>query len=176
MLLYQITRHGLPSHMRDTPSVSLSGIDLEVHFLETHKEAIVNIMATATTAKTWLNVMEHMSARGMKSKQPSGKNEGDVIRFLNNGYSLADDLPSLMQSVNHRKAVKNTGNKHLDAYLKMRNTVRNDFPKGYTIARLDTPHLDILLPNDGREHPSFAMIQTAELGEAYSGSPGASLA
>ena len=120
--------------------------------------------------------MEHMTAEGDKSAKPAGKNEGDVIRFLNNGYSLADDLPSLMQSVNHRKAVKNTGNKHLDAYLKMRNTVRNDFPKGYTIARLDTPHLDILLPNDGREHPSFAMIQTAELGEAYSGSPGASLA
>jgi hypothetical protein len=176
MLLYQITRHGLSSHIRDAPSVSFDGADAQVHFMESHKEAILNIMATATTANTWANVMEHMSTDGDKSIQTPGKNEGDVIRFLNNGYSLAENLPSLMQSVNQRKEVKETGNKHLDAYLKMRNKVRNDFPKGYTVARLDTPHLDIVLPLDGREHPNFAQIQTAELGEAYAGDSGANVA
>jgi hypothetical protein len=175
MLLYQITRHGMPSHMSDTPSVSFAGLDAEVHFLETHKSAILNIMATATTARTWVNVMEHMSARGLKSKQDPGKNEGEVVRFLNNGYLLAENLPSLMQAVNQRKEVKDTGNQHLDAYMKIRNKVRNDFPKGYTVARLDTPHLDIVLPYDGREHPSFAEIQTAELGEAYAGDVGANV-
>ncbi|MBI5925449.1 MAG: hypothetical protein HY836_07585 [Aquabacterium sp.] len=175
MLLYQITRHDLTSHMRDVPSVSFDGVDAQVHFMETHKEAIINIMATATTARTWENVMEHMTADGDKSSRPAGKNEGDVIRFLNNGYSLVQDLPSLMQAMNQRKEVKESGNKHLDAYLKMRNKVRNDFPKGYTVARLDSSHLDIILPNDGREHPDFAGVQTVGIGEAYAGDPGSSL-
>jgi len=175
MLLYHITRHGLASHVRDAPSVSFEGTDTQVHFLETHKEAVLNIMATATTARTWVNVMEHMSDGGLKSSQAPGKNEGDVIRFLNNGYSLAEDLPSLMLDMNKRKEVKETGNRHLDTYLKMRNKVRNDFPKGYTVVRLDTPQLDIVLPKDGREHPSFAGIRTAGIGEAYAGDAGASL-
>lgn len=174
MLLYQITRHGMPSHMRDLPGVQLSGWDPEIHFLPAHKEAVNNIMATVQTAKEWVNVMEHMTEDGEKSVNSAGKNEGDVIRFLNNGLSLAEDLPLLMQDVNKRKEVKNTGNTYLDAYLKMRSLVRNDFPKGYQVSRLDTPHLDLVLPADGREHPGFAVIQTAELGEAYAGDPGVS--
>jgi hypothetical protein len=172
MLLYQITRHGMPSHLRDTPGMQLSGLNPEIHFLPTHKEAINNIMATVQTAKEWVNVMEHMTADGDKSTIAAGNQEGDVIRFLNNGLSLVENLPSLMLAVNQRKEVKDTGNALLDAYLKMRNLVRNDFPKGYQVVRLDTPHLDIRLPSNGREHPSFAVIQTAELGEAYAGDPG----
>jgi hypothetical protein len=45
--------------------------------------------ATVQTAREWVNVMEHMSADGEKSERPPGKNEGNVIRFLNNGYSLS---------------------------------------------------------------------------------------
>lgn len=176
MLVYQIVRHGLPSHLRDIPSIGFGGINPELHFLPSHKEAVNNIMATVQTAREWVNVMEHMSADGEKSEHAPGKNEGDVIRFLNNGYSLAEELPSLMKEVNERKDVKGTGNQYLDAYLKMRNEVRNDFPKGYQVVRLDTPHLDIVLPGDGREHPSFASVQTAQIGEAYAGDPGASLA
>jgi hypothetical protein len=172
MLLYQITRHGIPSHMRDTPGMQLSGLNPEIHFLPMHKEAVNNIMATVQTAREWVNVMEHMTADGEKSIIATGKQEGDVIRFLNNGLSLVENLPSLMLAVNQRKEVKDTGNALLDAYLKMRNLVRNDFPKGYQVVRLDTPHLDIRLPSNGREHPSFAVIQTAELGEAYEGDPG----
>lgn len=89
------------------------------------------------------------------------------MRFLNNGLPLVEDLTLLMTDVNRRKE-KNTGNALLDAYLKM----RNDFPKGYQVVRLDVPYLDIKLPNDGREHPSFAVIQTAEIGEAYASDPG----
>lgn len=172
MLLYQITRHGMPTHMRDIPGIQVSGYNPEIHFHPAHKEAINNIMATVQTAREWINVMEHMTADGTKSVTATGRLEGDVIRFLNNGYSLAEDLPSLMQDINQRRHVKDTGNAHLDAYLKLRNQVRNDFPKGYQVVRLDTPHLDILLPGDGREHPYFATIQTAELGEAYAGDPG----
>ena len=95
---------------------------------------------------------------------------------LYHGLTLAEDLPSLMRDVSQRKAIKDTGNAFLDAYLKMRNLVRNDFPKGYQVSRLDTPHLDVVLPADGREHPSFAHIQTAELGEAYAGDTGVSTA
>ncbi|MFT3858954.1 MAG: hypothetical protein QM742_16130 [Aquabacterium sp.] len=171
MLLYQITRHGMPSHLRDAPGLAWS----EVHFLPSHKEAVNHIMATVQTAREWMNVMEHMSMDGEKAPSP-GKSEGDVIRFLNNGLSLAEDLPSLMLDVNQRKEVKDTGNAHLNAYLNMRNKVRHDFPKGYQVVRLDTPHLDIVLPADGREHPAFAVFKTAELGEAYASDPGVSVA
>jgi hypothetical protein len=175
MLVYQIVLHGVPSHMRDTPSLSFEGINLELHFLPSHKQAVNNIMATVQTAREWVNVMEHMSVDGEKSERPPGKNEGNVLRFLNNGYSLVEDLPSLIKDVNKREEVKQTGNQYLDAYLKMRNEVRNDFPKGYQVVRLDSPHLDLVLPGDGREHPSFASAQTAQLGEAYAGDPGSSI-
>ncbi len=176
MLLYQITRHGTVSHLRDAPSIGGAGLfPDEVHFMPSHKEAINHIMATVQTAREWTNVMEHMTEDGEKSPYPVGRNEGDVIRFLNNGISLVEDLPVLMREMNQRKDVKKTDNTYLDAYLEMRNKARNDFPKGYTVVRLDAPHLDLVLPGDGREHPQFAYLQTAEVGEAYAGDVGGSL-
>lgn len=81
-----------------------------------------------------------------------------------------------MNRINAGSEVKQTGNEHLNAYLKLRNKLRKTFPKGYQMVRLDTPHIDITLPDDGRRHPRFAQIETASLGEAYAGDPGASTA
>jgi hypothetical protein len=174
MLLYQITRHGMPSHMRDTPSVDGSLFDLEVHYLDLHKEAVCAIMSSVPTVDAWENVMQHMTTRGAKSERSAGKNEGDVLRFLNNGISLAD-LPDVMDRLNRTQPVMapgstetGTGNRYLDQYLKLRAKIKGKFPKGYTIASV------IGSPLEG-DHPLFGEIQTACLGEAFPGDAGSSV-
>jgi hypothetical protein len=174
MLLYQITRHGTPSHMRDTPSVEGSLVDFEVHYLDRHKEAVCAIMSAVPTVDAWENVMQHMTVRGEKSGRSAGKSEGDVLRFLNNGMSLAD-LPDVMDRLNRTQPVmeavstkKGTGNRYLDEYLKSRAKLKGKFPKGYTIASV------IGSPLEG-DHPLFGEIQTACLGEAYAGDAGSSV-
>jgi hypothetical protein len=175
MLLYQVTRHGTPTHMRDAPSVEGSLLNPEVHYTDRHKEAVCAIMSVVPTVDGWENVMQHMTARGEKSGRSAGKNEGDVLRFLNNGISLAD-LPDVMDRLNRTlpsmEAVstkKGTGNRYLDEYLKSRAKLKGKFPKGYTIASV------IGSPLEG-DHPLFGEIQTACLGEAFAGDAGSSIA
>lgn len=188
MLLYQITRHGMPSHARNLPEIGGSLVNPEVHYLPNHKKAVCTIIKTIQTAAEWDNVMQHMTAEGIKSSRASGQNEGDVVRFLNNGLSLAEDLPSIFdamnrmvpppagQPTNDKSDKPSSGNSHLDDYLKCRGKLMDKFPKGYKVAVLDTPAFDMLAAMDGNYHPQFAEIQTACIGEAYSGDPGSSLA
>lgn len=185
MLLYQLTRHGTPSHLRDIPGANLSAdalLNPEVHYLPTHKQAVCKIMATVLTAPGWDNVMQHMTAQGTKSSRAAGKNEGDVLRFLNDGISLAD-LPSVFEALNETGPVAKpvskqtgSGNKYLDTYLKYRAALRKKFPKGYRIAALDTREFQMYPENEDAIHPWFGLIQTAGLGEAMAGDPGSSLA
>ncbi len=178
MLLYQITRHGMPSHGRDAPSVNLGKgkwYDPEVHYLPDHKEAVCNIMATVQTVACWDNVMQHMSSRGTKTIRQSGSNEGDVMRFLNSGISLAD-LPSVFERLNVAAPITKksnqtdvSGNKFIDRYLTMRGKLLEKFPKGYKVARLDTPQFEIYASLDGGRHIKFGEIETAGLGEAMKG-------
>lgn len=184
MLLYQITRHGLPSHGRDIPSANLSEgtwFDPEIHYLPTHKQAVCNIMATVQTAACWDNVMQHLTARGSMSSENSGRNEGNVLRFLNDGISLAN-LPSAferlnrtMPSIEAESDRKGSGNKYLDQYLKMRGKLLDKFPKGYQIVRTDTPQFEMYAALDGGRDVRFGEIQTAGSGEAMTGGPGSSL-
>jgi hypothetical protein len=139
-------------------------------------------MATVPTAPGWDNVMQHMTAQGAKSSRPSGKNEGDVLRFLNDGISLAD-LPSVFEALNEPGPVakpvsdkKGTGNKYLDTYLKYRGALREKFPKGYRIAAIDSPAFQMYPADEDARHPEFGVIRTAGLGEAMVGDPGSSLA
>jgi len=185
MLIYQITRHASPTHMRDIPWANLSDgtwTNPEVHYLPDHKAAICKIMSTVLTASGWDNVMQHMTERGDRSSRDSGKNEGDVLRFLNDGVSLAD-LPSVFDALNETGPVakpmgkdKGTGNKYLDKYLKYRAALREKFPKGYRIAALDTPEFRMYPTDQDARHPEFGRIYTAGLGEAMAGDPGSSLA
>jgi len=184
MLLYQLTRHGTPSHLRDIPGANLSEgtwLNPEIHYLPSHKQAVCKIMATVLTASCWDNVMQHMTAQGTKSARPSGKNEGDVLRFLNDGISLAD-LPSVFEALNETGPVakpvskeKGSGNKYLDTYLKYRAALREKFPKGYRIAALDSREFELYPLDEDAQHPRFGVIQTAGLGEAMAGDPGSSL-
>ena len=185
MLLYQITRHGVPSHGRDGPSANLSEgtwFNPEIHFLPTHKQAACNIMATVQTAACWDNVMQHMSTDGAKSAHNAGRNEGDVLRLLNDGISLAD-LPSVFTKLNSSSVVKpvtgikvGSGNKYIDQYLTMRNTLLDKFPKGYQIVRTDSQAFELYAALDGGRHAQFGEIQTAGLGEVMKGDSGSSLA
>jgi len=182
MLLYQITRHSKFTHARDMPSANLSEgswTDPEIHYLPLHKQAICNVVATIQTAACWDNVMQHMSAAGSKTPRGAGSNEGDVLRVLNDGVSLAN-LPSVFEGLNESGPVmrsasdkKGSGNKYLDRYLTMRAKLMDKFPKGYKIARLDSSQFDLLAAIDGGRHPEFGEIRTAGLGEAMPGDPGA---
>jgi hypothetical protein len=88
--------------LRDFPGANISEgtlLDPEIHYLPSHKQAVCKIMATVLTASCWENVMQHMTTRGTRSSKNAGSNEGDVLRFLNDGISLAD-LPSVFQALN----------------------------------------------------------------------------
>jgi hypothetical protein len=182
MLLYQITRHGLPSHARDLPGLEGSVLDPEIHYMPTHKKAVCTIMKTVQTAKEWDNVMQHMTHDGTKGLKSSGECEGDVLRFLNNGVRLSD-LPSVFERLNRSISVvepvsnkKGSGNTYLDDYLKCRGRLIDKFPQGYKVAALDTPEFEMLAALDGSRHPQFAVIETACVGEAFAGDPGSSVA
>jgi len=176
MLLYQITRHGTPSHARDLPSSKESTLlDLQIHYLSSHKDAVCKILEGVQTAREWANVMEHMSARGTKVAD-AGKKEGDVVRFLNNGVSLAD-LPPVMSRMNQAttkpqaKDSPTTGNAFLDRYLKKRDSLIDQFPKGYQVAQL-MPYGGNGMHRNGQPAVDFAQIETLGIGEAMSGDPG----
>ncbi|WP_396269757.1 hypothetical protein [Ideonella sp.] len=189
MLLFQITRHGMPSHLHDTPSMGGSVFSPEIHYLETHKKAVCTIMKTVQTAPEWANVMQHMTARGEKSNEPLGKMEGNVLRFLNNGHLLAD-LPSVFERLNAALPLPvkppatgktaadpgSSGNTYLDEYLKYRSKCLGEFPKGYKVAAMDNPAFDLLASAQGTPSLDFADVKTAGLGEAFAGDPGSSLA
>jgi hypothetical protein len=175
MLLYQIIHHSMATHMRDTPRTGGSLLHPELHYMPHHKQAILNVMAGVGTVSGWENTMQHISTDGSKSAQDPGKNEGDVLRFLNDGKLLVD-LPRVMKKLNQGQTVQNTGNEYLDKYLDMRARRMFKFPKGYKIARLDDSKYDLLMRFDGLEHPRFAMIDTRGVGEAWAGDPGSLMA
>ncbi len=163
MLLYQVTRHGMPSHMRSPPSVSVKDYDLEVHYLPRHKEAVCAIMKSVNTVSAWSNTMQHMSKDGQKSSQDPGVNEGHVLRFLNNGLSLAN-LPPLAAQLSRNPALcfAPTGNAHLDKYLDWRSRLLDVFPKGYLIAQHGTVEFSLLAGHDGLVHQTFAQAIVIE--------------
>ena len=182
MLLYQITRHGVASHARDLPSPGGALDEWQLHFLPNHKKAICTIMKTVQTKAEWDNVMQHMTSQGTKSDKPAGENEGDVLRFLNNGVSLPP-LGPIFERLNRTlpwlesvSGKKGTGNAFLDEYLGYRSKPMDDFPRGYKIASLDTPAFGLLRAHDGAPHPQFCVVETKCLGEAFPGDPGSSVA
>jgi hypothetical protein len=160
MLLYAITRHGKYSHSLDTPSMGGGWTDVDVHYMPSHKQAIINILAPVQTRNEWWNVMQHMTAQGTKSATP-GKNEGDVARFLNNGKFLRDDLPSLFSQINKGSAIKTADmdNSYLQKFMKFRESLIGEFPKGYKVAQNGTPEFERLASLDGQIAETFAMAE-----------------
>ncbi|MFT3734399.1 MAG: hypothetical protein QM776_05170 [Rhodocyclaceae bacterium] len=183
MLLYQITRHDAATHSRDIPSVE-TGKDWynpEVHYLDAHKKAVLKILAPIQTRAEWANVMQHMTTNGERvlgdatkprsAQEPprtNGEAEGDVLRFLNYGKSLTEDLKSIFSDLNLSGALMtskdepDTGNNYINAYLKKRKELVNAFPKGYKVAMSEFD-FDMLRAVNGKQHVMFAMSDPAPL-------------
>ena len=164
MLLYAITRHYPETHTHDLPTVKREGWDLQAHMLPSHKQAILNVMAGVNARAEWANVMEHMSIDGRKRNDP-GKAEGDVLRFLNYGYSLNSNLDRVFDNINAHPdwTPSDVGNTYLTEYLAHRRKLTEEFPRGYEVALYGTPEYERLLELDGQESPTFAAIAPQEM-------------
>ncbi|MCW7538458.1 hypothetical protein OOT46_11465 [Aquabacterium sp. A7-Y] len=167
MLLYEITRHSTFSHFRAFPGLAGSDrSDVQVHYLDSHKQAIINILKPVQIVDEWNNVMQHMTRDGQKDDQrPRGQNEGEVMRFLNNGVSLTEDLNQLIRNINTpaKPGGEKTGNHYLDEFLKMRKALLKEFPKGYKAQLNGTPAWSVYAMKDGMVHSHFALADPAHL-------------
>ncbi|WP_341676408.1 hypothetical protein [Niveibacterium sp. SC-1] len=167
MLLYLITRHCFANHMRALPSVSTGKHwnDPEFHLMDSHKAAVLAILQPISTRDEWANVMQHMSTNGSKIIGPAGKQEGDILRFLNYGYSLAENLETLIDQLNAGGPITSpakepdTGNKYLDEFFKKRRDLLKSFPKGYKVAGYSREAFRLLAAIDGQASPQFALAE-----------------
>ncbi|PLK47315.1 hypothetical protein [Uliginosibacterium sp. TH139] len=161
MLLYQMTRHWAYDHAGDTPAVKREGTGYlpNIHFLDRRKQAILKILTPVQLAKEWENVFQHMTAKGTKiAKGDAGHNEGDVLRLLNNGLNLSDDLQKAFTNTNAGKnaANKEMDNPYLTKFFEMKARLKGKFPKGYKVAMNDTPAFNI---SGEKTSPSFALAE-----------------
>ncbi|WP_237384670.1 DNA repair protein [Xanthomonas oryzae] len=166
MLLYALTRHDWATHWNDAPEVKYKGMDMQVHYLNDHKQAVINIMKCVKLRPEWSNVMQHMTIDGLKGGDP-GKAEGDVMRFLNYGISLNPDLKGgVFDPLNDKpdSTPKDAQNTYLQDYLKHRSTLMGVYPKGYEVASLNEMDGAQLAMLDGQESPMFAAIDPQYLG------------
>jgi hypothetical protein len=166
MLLYALTRHDWATHWNDAPEVKYKGMDMQVHYLNEHKQAVINVMKCVKLRPEWSNVMQHMTIDGLKGGDP-GKAEGDVMRFLNYGISLNPDLKGgVFDPLNDKPdwTPKDAQNTYLEDYLKHRSTLMGAYPKGYEVASLNEMDGAQLAMLDGQESPMFAAIDPQYLG------------
>ncbi|HSD36564.1 MAG TPA: hypothetical protein VLC92_03585 [Rhodocyclaceae bacterium] len=164
MLLYQLTRHWAYDHARDTPTVKREGNGYlpNIHFLDRRKQAILKILTPVQLTTEWENVFQHMTADGSKiAEGDAGHNEGDVLRLLNNGLNLSDDLQKAFANTNAGKnaANKNLDNPYLTKYFEMKRKLKGSFPKGYNVAMNDTPAFGI---TGEKPSPSFALAEITD--------------
>ncbi|WP_235429041.1 hypothetical protein [Xanthomonas oryzae] len=166
MLLYVLTRHDWATHWNDAPEVKYKGMDMQVHYLNEHKQAVINVMKCVKLRPEWSNVMQHMTIDGRKGTDP-GKADGDVMRFLNYGISLNPDLKGgVFDPLNDKPdwTPKDAQNTYLQDYLKHRSTLMGAYPKGYEVASLNEMDGAQLAMLDGQESPMFAAIDPQYLG------------
>lgn len=158
MLLYQLTRHDWASHGRSTPSLNLLTIDPQVHYMDINKQAVLAVFKCVRTVSEWGNVLEHMNEGGRKSAA-AGRAEGDVLRFLNYGISLTEDLQGdVFDALNAGRELKASGNSYIDEYMKHRARLVGQYPKGYEVATLDNMNQQMLASLDGSTSSEFAML------------------
>ncbi|OLH73508.1 DNA repair protein, partial [Xanthomonas oryzae pv. oryzae] len=159
-------RHDYATHWNDAPQVKYKGMDMQVHYLNEHKQAVINVMKCVKLRPEWSNVMQHMTIDGRKGGDP-GKADGDVMRFLNYGISLNPDLKGgVFDPLNDKpdSTPKDAQNTYLEDYLKHRSTLMGAYPKGYEVASLNEMDGTQLAMLDGQESPMFAAIDPQYLG------------
>ncbi|MGE8224150.1 MAG: DNA repair protein [Stenotrophomonas sp.] len=162
MLLYQLTRHDWASHTRSTPSVNILTTDPQIHYMDINKVAIVNIFKCVRTVSEWGNALEHMTVDGRKAGG-AGKAEGDILRFLNYGVSLTDDIKGdVFDVLNSGGEIKAVGNKYIEDYSKHRSRLLGQYPKGYEVASIDSMDLQMLAQVDGSVSSLFAVMDDSD--------------
>lgn len=171
MLLHAITRHYPETHLRDAPKVE-GLLDPQVHFLDQHKEAVLNILGPVHTRAEWSNVFQHMSESSVKlGDEDAGQREGDVCRFLDYGWSLNGDLGAVFAKMNSQPGWQpekgRVGNSYLEKYLDKRSKLMKTFPKGYRVAGFDSKRFDMLCGLNGCMHEMFAQVEPAEALEEW---------
>ncbi len=158
MLLHQLIHHDWASHTRDLPSVGIGWDDVQVHYMEQHKEAALNIFKCVRTISEWSNVLQHMTPEGGKAGN-AGQAEGDVLRFLNYGISLTKDLGGdVFDMLNKGDKPKDMDNRYIEDYIAHRNRLLGAYPKGYEVATLDHMDTNMLAHLDGQDSAMFAMM------------------
>lgn len=165
LLLYAITRHSWMTHMQNP--VDIEGVlDPQMHYLPEHKKAVIRVIKGITLASEWEAMFQHMTAEGEPSDEKPGKLEGDVIRFLNYGVSLSDDLKGqVIDPINAEGEAPSgpLGNSYLEQFLAHRNRLLGSFPKGYELADLQMMDVDTFLALDGKDAPTFASLDGSYL-------------
>ena len=158
MLLYQLTRHDWASHKQDMPFANIGWADIQLHYMDQHKDAVINVFKCVRTVAEWNNVLQHMTPDGRKART-AGKAEGDVLRFLNYGKWLTDDLDGdVFEVLNNRGKLKSVGNRYIEEYAAHRHRLLGNYPKGYEVATLDGMDSTMLAQIDGQDSTMFAMM------------------
>lgn len=160
MLLYAITRHNWMTHMKNPAEIE-GMLDPQIHFLPDHKKAVIRVLKGVSLVSEWQVMLQHMTADGEPSREEIGKLEGDVMKFLNYGRSLSDDLKGkVFDPINAEgdASSDSLGSSYLEQFLAHRRRLLGSFPKGYEVAHLQIMDDDVLLALDGRDAATFATI------------------
>ncbi|MFV1845270.1 DNA repair protein [Stenotrophomonas maltophilia] len=160
MILYAITRHDWVTHMKN-PAEFEGVLDPQLHYLPDHKRAVIRVIKGISLVSEWQAMFQHMTADGEPSGEEVGKLEGDVMKFLNYGRSLADDLRSkVIDPINADGDVSSEGlgSSYLEQFIAHRRRLLGRFPKGYEVTQLQMMDVDALLALEGREAATFASI------------------
>ncbi len=160
MLLYAITRHNWTTHMKSPAQVE-GVLDPQMHYLPDHKKAVIRVVKGITLVSEWEAMFRHMTEDGEPSSELPGNLEGDVMRFLNYGRSLSDDLKGkIFDPINTEGDApsEGLGSNYLEPFLAHRRRLLGTFPKGYEVAQLQGMEIDAILALDGRDAPAFARL------------------
>ncbi|WP_312735285.1 DNA repair protein [Stenotrophomonas sp.] len=160
MLLYAITRHNWTTHMKSPAQVE-GVLDPQMHYLPDHKKAVIRVIKGITLVSEWEVMFRHMTEEGEPSSELPGNLEGDVMRFLNYGRSLSDDLKRrIFDPINTEGDApsEGLGSNYVEQFLAHRRRLLGAFPKGYEVAQLQGMEIDALLALDGRDAPTFASL------------------
>lgn len=168
MLLYALTRHDWAAHWLDMPKVQF--LSAEVHYLDAHKDAILNVFRCVRQVDEWTNTLQHMTIDGSRltkeaarkidpkvnlktDQEVMGWAEGNIMRFLNYGRNLVGDLKGdVFDFLNANPGWRpdDVGNSYLQDYLEHRQGLLGVFPKGFHISWLDRLPGEQLLALDGQ--------------------------
>ena len=83
------------------------------------------------------------------------KNEGDIVRLLNYGVGLADEVAVLAMINSSSTSKPNTGSYYVDAYITMRQKIKPSYPKGIEVVKNTDAKYDIYSKMGDYTSPTF---------------------